>query len=152
MSDTQYSFDDNGPHFNQGKPDLNLENFDLGPHGTAMVGLSSESRDTLLSGFPSTSYTKQSQAQMIARMGQYKSDVFLFGSPWSYPGWMKQNGLFIAPRLLAGSQILNNTFDPQYTTQAGQYFVKYLDAYQALGVKVNGITLINEPLNSQVCS
>ncbi|CZT52130.1 uncharacterized protein RSE6_13387 [Rhynchosporium secalis] len=124
MSGTPYSFDDNGPHYNEGQPDPNLENFDLGPEGEAM-------------------------AKLIARMGDYKSDVFLFGSPWSYPGWMKQNGLFIAPRLLGGSQILNNTFDPQFTPQAVQYFTKYVDAYKALGVEVNGLTLSNEPLNSQ---
>lgn len=89
---------------------------------------------------------------MIAKMGDFKSDVFLFGSPWSYPGWMKQNGLFIAPALLDGAQILNNTFDTQYTPQVVKYFTKYVDAYKSLGVTVNGITLANEPLNSQVSS
>ncbi|KAI6709665.1 hypothetical protein PZA11_006706 [Diplocarpon coronariae] len=124
MSGTHYTFDDNGPHFNQGQPDLNLDNFDLGPYGTAM-------------------------AEMIAKMGNYKSDVFLVGAPWSYPGWMKQNGLYIAPKLLGTGQILNNTFDPQYTAQAAQYFVKYVDAYKELGVQVNGLSLSNEPFNSQ---
>jgi hypothetical protein len=37
---------------------------------------------------------------------------------------MKQNGLFIAPNLLNGFNILNNTFDPKYTPQAVQYFTK----------------------------
>ncbi|PBP17600.1 glycoside hydrolase family 30 protein [Diplocarpon rosae] len=124
MSGSHYSFDDNGPHFNQGQPDMNLDNFALGPDGTAM-------------------------AEMIAKMGHYKSDVFLLGSPWSYPGWMKQNGLYIAPKLLGSGQILNNTFDPQFTAQAVQYFIKYVDAYRELGVQVNGLSLSNEPLNSQ---
>lgn len=61
LDGNQYTYDDNGPSFNEGEPDLDLSSFDLGPHGTAM-------------------------ARMIARMGEYKGDVFLFGSPWSYPG------------------------------------------------------------------
>ena len=57
LSGHQYSYDDNGPGFNLGEPDPGLANFGLGQDGTAM-------------------------ARMIARMGQYKGDVFLFGSPW----------------------------------------------------------------------
>lgn len=63
LSGNQYSYDDNGPSFNEGEPDPTLSHFGLGTDGTAM-------------------------AEMIATMGQYKSDVFLFGSPWSYPGWV----------------------------------------------------------------
>nr|POE46818.1 endo-1,6-beta-d-glucanase [Quercus suber] len=124
LSGRQYSFDDNGPSFNEGEPDLDLQNFDLGPDGRAM-------------------------ASMIAKMGDYKGDVFLFGSPWSYPGWMKHNGLFVAPNLLNAYNILNNSFDGQYIPQAIQYFTKYVDAYKSYGITVNGITLENEPLNYQ---
>lgn len=100
LSGDQYSYDDNGPSFNEGEPDPELSNFDLGPHGTAM-------------------------AEMIARMGQYKGDVFLFGSPWSYPGWMKNNDLFIEPNIITdGNQywLLNNSFNIQYVPQAVEYF------------------------------
>jgi len=55
MSGQQYSYDDNGPDFNLGEPDSRLANFDLGVHGTAM-------------------------AKMLARMGDVKGDVFLFGA------------------------------------------------------------------------
>lgn len=126
LDGNQYSYDDNGPSFNEGEPDLNLANFDIGPHGTAM-------------------------ARMIARMGTIKSDVFLFGSPWSYPGWTKLNDLFIAPDLNVGSysNIMNNSFDIQYIPQMVQYFSKYVDAFRGHGVTINGITMMNEPLNSQ---
>ncbi|KAK3056415.1 hypothetical protein LTR09_002922 [Extremus antarcticus] len=126
LDGNQYSYDDNGPSFNQGEPDLELANFDLGPHGRAM-------------------------AKMIARMGDVKGDVFLFGSPWSYPGWMKHNNLFIAPNLNEGSysNIMNNSFNTKYIPQAIQYFTKYVDAFRDHGVTVNGLTLMNEPLNAQ---
>lgn len=99
LSGRQYSFDDNGPSFNEGEPDLELQNFSLGQDGTKM-------------------------AEMIRQMGEYKGDVFLMGSPWSYPGWMKNNGLFVAPNLNAGTSynILNNSFDRQYVPQAVEYF------------------------------
>ncbi|KAK3620620.1 hypothetical protein LTR56_023279 [Elasticomyces elasticus] len=127
LSGRQYSYDDNGPGFNLGEPDPMLTNFSLGPDGTAM-------------------------AKMIARMGQYKGDVFLFGSPWSYPGWMKNNDLLIAPVIQKdGGQypLLNNSLNIKYIPQAVEYFTKYIDAFRDLGVTVNGLTLENEPLNYQ---
>ena len=126
LDGNQYSYDDNGPNFNEGEPDLDLSHFSIGPHGTRM-------------------------AKMIARMGEYKGDVFLFGSPWSYPGWTKHNDLFIAPDLNIGSysNIMNNSFDLQYIPQMVQYFSKYVDAFKDHGVTINGLTLMNEPLNSQ---
>lgn len=127
LSGTQYSYDDNGPSFNLGEPDPTLAHFSLGPHGTAM-------------------------AKMIARMGDFKGDVFLFGAPWSYPGWMKQNDLFIAPiENTPGGQhpLLNNSFNIDYIPQAVEYFIRYIDAFKDFGVNVNGLSLQNEPLNYQ---
>ncbi|KAF2718076.1 glycoside hydrolase family 30 protein, partial [Polychaeton citri CBS 116435] len=128
MSGEPYSYDDNGPSVNEGEPDLDLEHFALTKYGDAM-------------------------AEMIARMGQYKGDVFLFGSPWSYPGWTKNNGLFVAPNLNhegGGTyMLLNNSFNPRYTPQMVKYFSKYVDAFEKHGVTVNGMTPQNEPLNYQ---
>ncbi|KIW70584.1 hypothetical protein PV04_02840 [Phialophora macrospora] len=128
LSGEQYTYDDNGPSFNEGEPDLDLSHFSLGPYGTG-------------------------QAEFIARMGSIKGDVFLFGSPWSYPGWTKYNDLFIAPNLNVNGggsyNILNNSFNPAYIPQMVGYFSKYVDAFRDLGVQVNGITPMNEPLNYQ---
>jgi len=62
LSANQYSYDDNGPGFNLGEPDPTLANFALGEYGTRMV-------------------------EYLAMMGEVKGDVFLFGAPWSMPGW-----------------------------------------------------------------
>jgi glucan endo-1,6-beta-glucosidase len=116
LSGEQYTYDDNGPSFNQGEPDLDLENFNLGQYGNG-------------------------QAEFIARMGSVKGDVFLFGSPWSYPGWTKYNDLFIAPNLNVNGggsyNILNNSFNPAFIPQMVQYFSKYVDAFREKGVQVN---------------
>ncbi|KAI1610098.1 putative beta-1,6-glucanase Neg1 [Exophiala viscosa] len=128
LSGEQYTYDDNGPSFNEGEPDLDLSHFSIEPYGSAMAG-------------------------MIAKMGAVKGDVFLFGSPWSYPGWTKFNDLFIAPNLNVpngGSyNILNNSFNPAFILQMVTYFSKYIDAFRSHGVQVNGLTPMNEPLNYQ---
>ena len=60
-------------------------------------------------------------------------NLFLFGSPWSPPGWMKDNG-----SMLGGC--MRHTYMPSYA----KYFVKFLQAYEAEGVPVQAITVQNE--------
>jgi glucosylceramidase len=60
-------------------------------------------------------------------------DLFLLGSPWSPPGWMKANG-----SMLGGS--MRNRYFASYA----QYFVKFLQGYAAAGVPVNAVTTQNE--------
>lgn len=59
--------------------------------------------------------------------------LFLFGSPWSPPAWMKSS-----KTLLGGS--MRNHYFPAYA----QYFVKYLQGYAQAGVKINAVTVQNE--------
>ena len=60
-------------------------------------------------------------------------DLFLFSSPWSPPGWMKDNG-----SMLGGC--MHHTYMPAYA----KYFVKFLRVYEAEGVPVQAITVQNE--------
>jgi glucosylceramidase len=60
-------------------------------------------------------------------------DLFLFSSPWSPPGWMKDNG-----SMLGGC--MRHTYMPSYA----KYFVKFLRSYEAEGVPVQAITVQNE--------
>jgi glucosylceramidase len=60
-------------------------------------------------------------------------DLFLLGSPWSPPGWMKSNGSML------GGTLRKSCYAPY-----AQYFVKYLKAYEAEGVPINAITSQNE--------
>ena len=126
LSYVQYSYDDNGPGFNLGEPDPTLANFNIGPHGTRM-------------------------AEYAAMMGDIKGDVFLFGAPWSYPGWMKNNALFVAPTVSDYSTsthyLWNNSLNPEYIPSAIEYFARYVDAWKAEGVTINGVSAQNEPLN-----
>ncbi len=60
-------------------------------------------------------------------------DLFLLGSPWSPPGWMK-----------AGGSMLGGSMRKQYYAPYAQYFVKFLQAYASEGVPVDAITTQNE--------
>jgi glucosylceramidase len=59
----------------------------------------------------------------------------IMASPWSPPGWMKDSGAMIGGTLLPGM------YEP-----FARYFVKYIQAYQAVGIPIHYISLQNEPL------
>jgi glucosylceramidase len=58
----------------------------------------------------------------------------IMASPWSAPTWMKTNGASMGGHLLK-----------KYYTTYAQYFVKYIKAMQAKGIKIHSITMQNEP-------
>jgi glucosylceramidase len=60
-------------------------------------------------------------------------NLFLLGSPWSPPGWMKANG-----------SMLGGSMRKKYYAPCANYFVKFLQAYAADGVPVNAVTSQNE--------
>lgn len=61
------------------------------------------------------------------------TELFLFSSPWSPPGWMKANG-----SMLGGSMLKRN-----FAAYA-RYFLRFLDAYKAAGVPIDAVTVQNE--------
>lgn len=63
----------------------------------------------------------------------------LIVSPWSPPAWMKSNN-----DMLHGGSLL-----PQYDQTWADYFVKFLKAYQNVGIPVFGMTVQNEPMAKQ---
>ena len=65
----------------------------------------------------------------------------IVASPWSAPAWMKSNNSMICN---TGSG--NSTLLSQYDQAWADYFVKWIDAYQAQGIPIWGITPQNEPL------
>jgi glucosylceramidase len=60
-------------------------------------------------------------------------DLFLFSSPWSPPGWMKANG-----------SMLGGSMRREYMASYANYFLKFLQSYEAEGVPVQAITIQNE--------
>jgi glucosylceramidase len=58
----------------------------------------------------------------------------VMATPWSGPGWMKDNG-----------SVDRGWYQAQYYPALAQYFVKYLQAYAAQGVPIDYVSVQNEP-------
>jgi glucosylceramidase len=74
--------------------------------------------------------------QVIAAAG---GQLTLYVSPWSPPGFMKDNG-----EMLHGGKLL-----PQYRQSWANYYIKFIKTYEKEGIPIWGLTLQNEPLAKQ---
>ncbi len=63
----------------------------------------------------------------------------LFVSPWSPPAWMKDNN-----DMLHGGKL-----KPEFFDSWANYYVKFIQAYEKLGIPVWGLTVQNEPMAKQ---
>jgi glucosylceramidase len=63
-------------------------------------------------------------------------DIKILGSPWSAPIWMKTNTSFVGGSL-----------DVAYYEAYANYFVKYIQGMAAEGIRIDAVTMQNEPLN-----
>jgi glucosylceramidase len=82
-------------------------------------------------------FTLSRDADVMALTKQARSinpSLFVMASPWSAPTWMKDNGAYSQGYLQA-----------QYYKAYAQYFVKYIQGYQAQGVPIKYVTEQNEP-------
>lgn len=61
----------------------------------------------------------------------------IISSPWTAPPWMKDNNSYVGGKLL-----------PKYYDTWALFFSKYIDAYQAEGINIWGLTVENEPLGN----
>jgi len=74
--------------------------------------------------------------QMLKDILIINPNIKIMATPWSPPVWMKDNGSSIGGSLL-----------PQYYGVYAQYFVRYINAMQAEGIRIDAITPQNEPLH-----
>ncbi len=63
-------------------------------------------------------------------------EIKIMGSPWTPPVWMKTN------KSSKGGSLL-----PKYYDAYALYFVKYIHAMKAEGIRIDAITIQNEPLH-----
>ena len=94
--------------FDEGSPDPDLSRFSI-----------AHDRDYIL--------------PILRRARQINSDLFLFASPWSPPGWMKDN-----------NSMLGGTLRRRYLGTYANYIVKFLQGYEAEGVHIDAISPQNE--------
>jgi glucosylceramidase len=70
---------------------------------------------------------------MLRQARGVNPDLFLLGSPWSPPGWMK-----------TGGSMLGGSMRKKHFGAYAQYFVKTLQGFAAEGVPLNAVTVQNE--------
>ena len=70
---------------------------------------------------------------MLQEALKVNSEMLLFSSPWSPPGWMKANG-----------SMLGGSMRRKYLKNYAQYFVKFIQAYGAVGIPISAVTPQNE--------
>jgi glucosylceramidase len=77
--------------------------------------------------------------QALATARAKGTDMRVFASPWSAPGWMKTNG-----DMLHGGSLL-----PAYRDTWAQYIVRFVKAYEKAGIPLWGLSIQNEPMAKQ---
>lgn len=92
------------------------------------------SDDPSLSHF-SIEHDKEDILPLLREARDLNPQLFVIGSPWSAPAWMKDSGSLKQGHLL-----------PHYQRSYANYFVRFVQDYQANGIEVNAITPQNEPL------
>ena len=98
-----------------------------------------DDKDATLKSF-SVAHDKQFRIPLIKQaMAAANGQLTLYASPWSPPAWMKSNN-----DMLHGGKLL-----PAYYQTWADYFVRFINAYQAEGVPVWGISVQNEPMATQ---
>lgn len=81
----------------------------------------------------SIDHDKQYILPMLREARKANPDLFLFSSPWSPPGWMKPN-----------QSMLGGSMRRKYMASYANYFLKFLQGYEAEGVPVQAVTVQNE--------
>ncbi len=73
------------------------------------------------------------------------SELQLIASPWSAPAWMKTNRDLKGVSEAAKAAGATCRLRPEYFAAYADYFIRFIEAYQAEGIAIYGVTLQNEP-------
>lgn len=81
-------------------------------------------------------YDKKYLLPVLKEILQINPYIKIMGSPWSPPVWMKNNND------TRGGNLLKSAY-PVYA----RYFVKYIEAMRKQGIRIDAVTVQNEPLH-----
>lgn len=126
-------FSEEGINYNIIRTSIHSSDFGLGSHTYIEEG------DKELKTF-SIEKDKEKRIPLIKRaQALIKEDLVFYASPWSPPAFMKTNN-----QMLQGGKLL-----PEYYQTWADYFVKFIQAYEAEDIPVWGVTIQNEPMAVQ---
>ena len=126
-------FSEEGINYNIIRTSIHSSDFGLGSHTYIDEG------DKELNTF-SIEKDKVKRIPMIKRAQELiKDDLVFYASPWSPPAFMKTNN-----HMLQGGKLL-----PEFNQAWANYYVKFIEAYEAEDIPVWGVTIQNEPMAVQ---
>ena len=103
--------------------------------GSSDLAQNSYSYDTTCCDLNDFSLSRDADVMALTKQAYgLNPSMFVMGSPWSAPPWMKDNNAYSQGYLQS-----------QYYATYAQYFVKYIQGYQAQGVPIRYVTEQNEP-------
>lgn len=83
---------------------------------------------------------------LAIKAGQTDKELRIVSSAWTAPPWMKDIGTWYIPGAPKNNwQGTGGSLKPEYESVYADYLICYLDAYEAEGVKIWGLTPVNEP-------
>jgi glucosylceramidase len=86
------------------------------------------------------------QEALAVKRGQRDSELRIIASAWTAPPWMKNIGTWYIPASPENDwQGDGGWLKPEYVSTYADYLLEYLDAYESAGVKIWGLTPVNEP-------
>lgn len=98
------------------------------------------SNNNLMENFGLTDYDLQYIIPVVKDALSINPDIRIIASPWSAPAWMKSNQSLICHTNGQDGKLL-----PEYYQAWADYFVQWIQNYQAEGVNIWAITPQNEP-------
>ena len=76
-------------------------------------------------------------------------DLKIIAAPWTSPRWMKVNSM---SDLTAHNSWTDGHLSPSYYKTYAEYFVRFIQAFQAEGIRIYAVSPQNEPLNHGNCA
>jgi len=123
------------------KGDVTLKNFSIAPDKagfskTQYPGIKDETYDLL----------PMIQEAIAIKNNQQDKELRIIASAWTAPSWMKDIEDWYIPGSPQNNwQGTGGSLKANYVPTYADYLIKYLDAYQAEGVRIWGLTPVNEP-------
>ncbi|NEU09088.1 glucosylceramidase [Flavihumibacter sp. R14] len=114
---------------------LSIGASDLNDHVFSYNDLPAGETDTSMSKF-SLEPDRKDLLPVLKEILAINPDIKILGSPWSPPVWMKTN------KNSKGGSLM-----PQYYDVYAKYFIKYIQSMKAEGIRIDAITIQNEPLH-----
>jgi len=95
---------------------------------------------------PSYDLLPMIQEALEIKNQQKDNELRIVTSAWTAPAWMKDiEDWFIKGTIENNHQGTGGKLKPEYEEMYADYLIRYLDAYKSEGVKIWGITPVNEP-------